>query len=145
MEDPTTADARYTRNHLRARVRPALQEVYPQFRDTLARSAAHAAQAQQLLDAMADEDLLATGLPPRLQPLRSLAAQRQGNALRRWLRREHGVAPSAAQMAELLAQVAACATRGHQIRLRVGGGTLVREGDRLNWYNLRVLPDADAS
>lgn len=145
IEDPTNADARYTRNHLRARVLPALEAVFPQFRDTFARSALHAAQAQQLLDALADDDLITLGMPPRLAPLRALAPQRQANALRRWLRREHQVAPSAAQLQELLAQVDACSTRGHQIRLRVGGGTLVREGERLTWYNLRVLPDANAS
>ena len=143
IEDPTNADARYTRNHLRARVLPALEAVFPQFRDTFARSASNAAQAQQLLDALADEDLATLGMPPRLAPLRALGPQRQSNALRRWLRREHHVAPSAAQLQELLAQVEACSTRGHQIRLRVGGGTLVREGDHLTWYNLRVLPDAD--
>ena len=49
IEDPTNVDERFTRNRIRARVLPALQACFPQFRDTFARSAAHAAQAANVL------------------------------------------------------------------------------------------------
>ena len=47
VEDPTNTDHRFTRNRIRAQLLPALEAVFPQFRDTLARSAAHAASAER--------------------------------------------------------------------------------------------------
>lgn len=135
IEDPTNADERYTRNRIRARLLPALEATFPQFRDTFARSAAHAAQAQRLLDELAAEDLARTGVPPRIAALQQLSRERQANALRHWLRSSHATAPSAAQLDELLDQVAACTTRGHRIRLKVGAGFVERRGQALTWYN----------
>lgn len=139
VEDPSNADLRFTRNHIRAQLLPALAAVFPHMRDTVARSAAHAAQAQTLLDELADSDLLALcradGGEPQLRSLQALSRARQGNALRRWLKQQHAVIPSAAQLDELLDQVAACTTRGHRIRIKVGAGLLERRGAVLTWYN----------
>jgi len=135
IEDPTNADEQYTRNRIRARLLPALEAAFPQFRDTLARSAAHAAQAQRLLDELAAEDLARTGNPPRIDDLRELGRDRQANVLRHWLRLSHATAPSAAQLEELLDQLAACTTRGHGIHLKVGSGFVERQGQVLTWYN----------
>lgn len=135
VEDPTNADEQYTRNRIRARLLPALEAVFPQFRDTFARSAAHAAQAQCLLDELAAEDLARVGHPPQLALLRALGRKRQANLLRHWLKASHATAPSAAQLEELLDQIAACSTRGHQIRLKVGAGFVERQGQVLTWYN----------
>lgn len=135
IEDPTNADEQYTRNRIRARLLPAIEAAFPQFRDTFARSAAHAAQAQELLDEVAAADLGQTGEPPRLEALRTLSRARQANVLRFWLRSRHATAPSAAQLEELLDQVAACTTRGHQIRLKAGSGFVERQGPVLTWYN----------
>lgn len=135
VEDPTNTDERYTRNRIRARLLPALEAAFPQFRDTFARSASHAAEAAVLLRELAEADLQAIGQPPRIAALRALGRERQGNALRHWLRTVHGTTPSAAQLGELLDQIAACATRGHRIRIKVGRGFVVREGDGLGWYN----------
>ena len=139
IEDPSNADARYTRNHVRQLVLPALEAVAPHFRITLARSAAHAAQAQELISELGAADLLVSGNPPRIAALQALSTARQTNLLRHWLASTHGVAPSAAQMVELLRQIAACRTRGHRIRLRVAGGWCERRGGELHWYNQRVL------
>ena len=136
IEDPTNTDKRYTRNRIRAELLPVLQAVFPQFRSTLARSAAHAAQAQGLLLELAELDLAQTGVPPRLAGLQGLSRQRQANALRHWLRGDYDVSPSNAQLAELLEQVAACTTRAHQIRIKVGRGIVERRGQVLHWYNL---------
>lgn len=135
IEDPTNADQQFTRNRIRARLLPALDEAFPQFRDTFARSAAHAAEAQRLLNEVAAEDLAQLGQPPQIALLQRLSRARQANVLRHWLRSAHGTVPSAAQLNELLDQIAACTTRGHRIRLKVGSGFVERQGAVLAWYN----------
>jgi tRNA(Ile)-lysidine synthase len=140
IEDPTNADERYTRNRIRSRLMPALAEVLPQFRETFARSARNAARASALLADIALDDLETTGVPPAIGALRQLSDDRCANVLRHWLRREHRAVPSEAQLLQLLAQVRACATRGHDIRLKVADGFVRREGDRLHWYNAAPLP-----
>ena len=131
IDDPSNADTAFTRNRIRHELMPALEKTFPRFRDTFARSARHAAQAQELLLAIAADDLEAVGNPPAIQGLRQLSRARQANVLRHWLRVAHEAAASAAQMEELLDQVAACATRGHGIRIKVASGFVERVGDRL--------------
>lgn len=128
VEDPSNADAAYTRNRIRQQVLPALERAFPQFRETFARSARHAAQAGLLLDEVAAGDLAAMGGEPVIARLQALSRARQGNLLRHWLRSLHGVTASAAQLEELLDQVADCTTRGHRLRIRVGTGFAARDG-----------------
>ncbi len=128
VDDPSNQDEHYSRNRLRARLMPALAEVMPHYRQTLARSARHAAQAQQLLDELARDDLERIGNPPRLRDLQALSAPRQANALRHWLASAHGARPSAAQLEELLSQVAVCTTGGHRIELKAAAGRVTRQG-----------------
>ena len=135
VEDPTNADTAYTRNHIRLNLLPALERVFPQFRDTFPRSARHAAQAQSLLVEVAEQDLAAVGRPPQIVALQQLSHARQANVLRHWLKQVYGVAASTAQLAELQRQVAACRTRGHAISIKVGAGQVRREGAGLGWYN----------
>ncbi len=135
IEDPTNAETRFTRNRIRARLMPALEAAFPQFRATFARSARHAAQAQGLLDEVAAQDLLAVGIPPAITPLRTLSAARQGNCIRYWLKSQFHQQPSTAQLDELLRQLAACNTRGHRIRIKLGTGLVERRRDVLHWYN----------
>lgn len=133
IDDPTNTDEARTRNRIRHRLLPALQEAFPGYREAFARSARHAAQAQELLDEFAASDLAGLGGEPDLAALQALGRNRQGNVLRHWLRRVHGTAPTAAQLDELLDQVAACVTRGHRIHLRVGAGSVIRDGPRLRY------------
>ena len=126
VEDPTNTDTAYTRNRIRHALLPALEAAFPAFRETFARSARHAAQAQALLAALAADDLVQVGDPPDIAALQALPRARQANALRHWLRSVHAVAASEAQLDELLDQVHACRTRGHQIRLKVASGFVER-------------------
>ncbi len=133
VDDLSNNDQRYTRNRIRHQILPALAEAFPQFRETFARSARHAAQAQQVLAEVAAEDLLCIGSPPTITSLQSLSIARQANVLRHWLKQVHQATPSAAQLDQLLAQIAACTTRGHQIHLKVASGHLTRSGSVLTY------------
>jgi len=139
VEDPSNADPGFTRNRIRADLLPPLQACFPHFRDTFARAAKHSAAASELLDALADIDLLAVLDPatdaPQIKALQLLRAPRQANALRHWLKTRFATTPSTAQLQALLAQIAACTTRGHHIDIRVGSGFVRREGAVLRWYN----------
>ena len=139
IEDPSNANVRFTRNHIRARLLPALAEVFPQFRDTFTRSSAHAAQAQALINEFGQVDLEAVSALNSQQPviakLQQLSRPRLANVLRHWLKAQYNVIPNAAQLDELLAQITACTTRGHQIHIKVGAGFVKREGLVLAWYN----------
>ena len=131
-DDPTNTDERYTRNRIRARLLPALAQVFPQFRATFARSARHAAQAQAVLVEVALQDLATVGAPPAIKALQALSPARQANVLRHWLLIQHAT-PSAAQLDQLLHQLAACTTRGHQIHLKIASGHVTRQGGVLHY------------
>ena len=133
IEDPSNTNENFTRNRIRARVLPVLAEALPAFRETFARSAAHAAQAQEVLNEVAAQDLAHIGVPPRITALQSLSRARQALVLRHWLRLHHATTPSAAQLHELLNQVTACTTRGHRLHLKVGQGFVLREGSCLSF------------
>ena len=142
VEDPSNADAAFLRNRIRAELVPALRAVFPHYAQTLPRSATHAAQAQSLLAEMALADWAevadASANAPHIQRLQALSAARQANVLRHWLQHHCHSSASAAQLQELLAQIDACTTRGHQIRLKVGRGFVQRSKDHLAWYNPAV-------
>jgi tRNA(Ile)-lysidine synthase len=135
VEDPTNQDERYTRNRIRRQLLPVIEKAFPSFRQTFGRSARHAAQAQTILDDMALIDLQLTGVPPELAALQQLSLARQANVLRAWLLQRH-VACSTAQLDQLLHQIDACRTRGHQIDIKVGDGFVRRVGSHIDWYNL---------
>lgn len=135
VEDPTNAQLQYTRNRIRAVAMPALEQVFPGFRSTFQRSTVNCAQAQELLTDLAIIDMERIGCPPVIGRLQSLRPVRQGNVIRHWLQVHHQTTPSAAQLSQLLSQIAACKTRGHQLHLKVGRGYVVRCKDVLDWYN----------
>lgn len=133
VEDPSNSDPHFTRNRIRHGLLQAWRRDFPAYASTLARSAHHAAQAQTLLEDLAQMDLLNLGVPPNIRGLQALSIARQSNALRHWLRSAHGVAPSQAQLQALLRQIGACTTRGHGIDLKMGPGTVQRHGQHLHY------------
>jgi len=147
VDDPTNADEAFTRNRIRARLIPEIEAAFPSFRDTFARSAAHCAMAQELLDDLASTELDAIAAPadrlPRIEGLQKLELAHQANVLRFWLKSRFGAIPSAAQLGELLHQIEACVNRGKSIHIRVADGFVVREGEVLNWYNSKLLQRKD--
>ncbi len=109
IEDPMNEDSCYDRAWLRHAILPALRARFPSAARTIGRSARHFAEAQVLLEALADADaapLLAGG---RLvvAPLLALPRPRQVNVLRRWLATRGLGAPSAAKLETILDTVLA--------------------------------------
>ena len=131
--DPSNAAQGLTRHRIRHPLLPVLEQAFPAFRDTFARSARHAAQGQVLLSQLAVLDAERTGLPPSIKALQALPAERQANLLRHWLAQDHQCAPSAAQLDELLKQIAACTTRGHRLSLKIGAGWVRRVAGALRY------------
>ena len=131
VEDPTNTDTQFTRNRIRHELIPALEKTFPQFRQTFARSAAHAAEAQSILAQLAVEDMANTGNPPRITALQNLTPQRRGNVLRYWLKASHQASPSTAQLAELQSQIANCTDRSKQLHIKIASGHVERNGEML--------------
>ena len=86
-EDPSNADERFDRNYLRRRLSPLITARWPAASQTVARSAGLAAEAQELLESLADRDLRAArdGAALQVAVLRRLKPAECRNALRRWL------------------------------------------------------------
>lgn len=135
IEDPSNTDLQFTRNKIRHVVTPALEQAFPQYRETFQRSIEHIAQAQRLLEELAQEDLLLVGVPPNIRKLQRLSPDRLANVLRYWLKKQFRASPSTVQLDELMRQIARCTTRGHQIHIKIANGYLERSGEVLHWYN----------
>lgn len=107
IEDESNTSDAFDRNYLRHRILPAIRSRWPHLPAALERSAQHCAEAQQLLDERAHEDLL-----PRIQPdgglrlsdaeIPSLAPARIRNLLRYWLRCQQLSLPSEVQLDQIL-------------------------------------------
>ena len=85
IDDPSNEDRQFDRNYLRHEVIPRLDERWPDVANRLRRSAFLASEASQLLDQLADADLLDMGERPdrlALGKLRHLPSERQRNLLR---------------------------------------------------------------
>jgi tRNA(Ile)-lysidine synthase len=105
--DPMNGDPRYDRAYLRRSLWPALSARWPAAAITLSRTARHLAEAQNLLDALALEDLsaLRDGEALSVPKLRMLSPARQVNALRRWLASAAVLPPSTVHLTEALRQI----------------------------------------
>ncbi|MBL8520626.1 MAG: tRNA lysidine(34) synthetase TilS [Betaproteobacteria bacterium] len=105
IEDESNDDVAYTRNYLRHRVLPAIAERFPHFRASLSRAARHAAEADELLEALARIDLAWQDGVAHADALDALPPARQVNALYHWLRWLGIPPPSHAQLIEWARQL----------------------------------------
>lgn len=110
IEDPSNLDTDIRRNFLRHQVWPVLRQHWPALNSTLARSAAHLSEAQQLLDERAEEDLqrLAADWSRRslhIAALLQLSAVRQRNVLRFFIRQLGLALPSTVIMQCLIEEL----------------------------------------
>ena len=103
LDDPSNVDERFDRNFLRQRVLPVIDERWPAAAATVHRSARHAAEAQRLLDELAQADLRTArhGEALAASALRALPIDRRRNALRFWISARGQPVPPAARLNEI--------------------------------------------
>ncbi len=99
IEDPSNQDESYRRNAIRKTILPTLEKYQAGATENLARSAKHLAQAQELLNQLADIDLglieTSEGLSKtNLIRLYKTSEPRASNSLRRWLNKNQLAYPS---------------------------------------------------
>ena len=111
IEDESNADTAYTRNFIRRELTPKLAERFPHYRESLARAGRHAAEADEMLSALAAIDLKWDGRNALADALDSLPLTRQINALYHWLQWQQAAEeaqtafPSHAQLGEWAQQL----------------------------------------
>lgn len=140
VEDESNADVGYPRNFLRHCVFPVLEEGFPAYRETLARSVRHFAETSGLLDELAAQDGGVAGESLEVARLESLSPARAKNLLRYFLHVSGAPMPRAAQLEDMLQQLVA-ARRDAAVKIEFGGWQLARFKGRA--YVFRALGEAD--
>lgn len=109
VEDPSNVSLSFDRNYLRQRVLPVLRGRWPAAAATLARSAAHCAEAAELVRDQADLSLPGlAGTRPGTLSIRGLARldpPLRKAVLRRWLKRRGLPAPGSAHLGRILREI----------------------------------------
>lgn len=133
IEDESNLDLAYDRNFLRHQVFPHLAQRFPACRTTLARSAAHFAEAAELLQEVAAADAASCvhGARLELDGLRALSPARASNLLRYWLD-GLGVDISSRRLREVMRQLLQ-ARHDAQPCIAVSNGTLQRYRDAVHF------------
>lgn len=102
IEDESNANLRFDRNFIRQQLLPTIQQRWPAVASTLARTASHCAEAAELLDIIAIEDLEnITGSHSNtlsITKLLSLNVAQRHNVIRYWLRKLHFPIPNEKQL-----------------------------------------------
>lgn len=126
VNDDSNSDDRYPRNYLRHRVLPLVEKKYPAYRETLARSARHFAEAAELLDQLAQQDMQEAvhGEALEVACLQSMDPVRGKNLLRYFLAWRGAPLPPAPRLEELLQQL--CVAREDAAVCVTFGGWQVR-------------------
>jgi tRNA(Ile)-lysidine synthase len=147
IDDESNDDPRFARNALRHRVLASLDEHFPAYREGLARSARHAAEAQRLLDEIAVQDIqsatIATVEPNEGRRARSLSLSawraidsksppRGVNLLRYWMREAGLGAMSTARIENLIDKLRMLAD-DRTLNFQHAGHVLRHYRDALSW------------
>jgi len=144
IEDESNFDQSRTRNMLRSRVLPLLEEHFPGSGARLARSAAHLGEAGELLASLAgiDMDFCAEEHAISLSRLCEIGELRAKNLIRHWTRGRGFPFPSTAALKELWRQVRT-SRLGRNPELRVAGATYRCYRGRLYLDRHRDPPASD--
>lgn len=120
IEDESNTDEHYDRNFLRHQIIPALSERWPSINKTIARSAGHCFEAQQLLNELAEQDLTVCQTAPdklSIVKLNSLSEARLKNLLRHFLASHQLLMPTEQQLAQICQQLNANSDKSPVIQL----------------------------
>ena len=113
IEDGSNADLRFDRNYIRHQLMPVIEKRWPAYSNTLARSARHCAEAQQLIDqlALADRAEVQGNNSNRLSVARlyQLSPPRCRAVLRHWIEDLGFQLPSTQQLERIVDEVMAAA------------------------------------
>ena len=144
IEDESNADDSYPRNFLRRRVLPLLEERFPAYRNTLARSAQHFAEAGVLLDDLARLDAAQAIHAETLDvaALQALSPPRAKNLLRYFLHSSGAPMPQTVQLDDMLQQLCG-ARQDAAVCIAYGDWQVRRYQGRV--YVLRALGEFDRS
>ena len=142
VEDPSNQSTDFNRNFLRNDIIPLLKQRWPSLDKTVSRSAAHCANAQELLASLADDGLTAVMNPDdstlAISRLQSYPSLQQALLIRHWFHHLGLKMPSLGVVERILAEVIA-AREDAEPMLVTQGCTLRRYRDAL--YCLKPLPE----
>jgi tRNA(Ile)-lysidine synthase len=89
IDDPSNQQNRFDRNYLRNEVFPVLKQRWPALTETISRAARHQAEANELLNELAESDWQSCRSGNKtlllIQPFKKLSKSRQRNLLRYWI------------------------------------------------------------
>lgn len=110
VDDPSNADTRWDRNYLRHQLWPTLTQRWPAAAKTLSRSASHCAESSDLLEILAEQDLIALdrnkqALSLPVSALLGLSEKQCRNLLRHWCQWQSLPVPSSAQLHKIIDEV----------------------------------------
>jgi len=132
IDDPANAEPRFSRNHLRREVLPAIRAHWPAASAAASRAARHCAEAAALLDELGalDAAACAAGEALDLVPMRALSRARCRNLVRWQVRRLGLPSPDERRLNTLLEQLFDAAPDTHP-EVRWPGVVALRHADRL--------------
>ena len=144
VEDSSNRDQRYSRNFVRHEVLPLLEQRWPAARRLIVRAGRHAAQASQVLDVVADNDLAmaihADTEALSVPALMRLEGSRRENLIRYWLRRR-GLSMPGALLLRRVAQMVEATPRSRQAVVSWPGTEVWRYRDGL--WAIRPMAEPD--
>lgn len=113
IEDDSNKNLRFDRNFIRHQILPEIQQHWPQVTKTIARVAEHCAEAELLLEQLAQQDLAIVGAQHAapvlsISKLLNLNPARLHNVLRYWLRQLGFAVPSQMQLQHIETDVLQC-------------------------------------
>ena len=135
IEDPSNADTRPDRNYLRHEVLPAIRDRWPAAALPVSRAIDILAEAQELLDDLARQDLLTCSAEDpgmlHVERVKLLPASRQKNMLRYWCRILDLPSPDSRRLAQILTDVIG-SRPDSRARVRWEGAELQRYGQYIH-------------
>jgi tRNA(Ile)-lysidine synthase len=120
VEDESNLDTCFDRNFIRQQIMPLLRERWPSINSTINRSASHCLAGQELLDELAEEDLIsckATEKSLYTQALKDFSPARFNNVIRFFLAQQDYLMPSTEQLKQIRQQLQASEDKNPQIKV----------------------------